>query len=248
VEDRNRTAPFPFCGNRFEFRAVGSSQNCSFPIAICNTMMASGMAAISSLIEGGMSHRDAVAKIFKDNREIVFTGNGYSAEWPVEAKKRGLPNDNTTPLAAAKFNSAAAKKVFEDMKIFSAEETDARAEVMFENYVTTLDIEIQTLISMIETGILPACAKDMSKYASMKDLAGEREATYKSIKAETEKLKSLNAKRPSDDLHKDATYLCDTVKPQMLAVRAAVDKAEGLIEASLYPYPTYEAMLYSHHS
>ena len=169
VEDRNRTAPFPFCGNRFEFRAVGSSQNCAFPIAICNTMMASGMAAISSLIEGGMSHRDAVAKIFKENREIVFTGNGYSAEWPVEAKKRGLPNDNTTPLACAKFNSPEAKKVFEDMKIFSAEEVDARAEVMFENYVTTLDIEISTLISMIETGILPACAKDMAKYAAMKD-------------------------------------------------------------------------------
>jgi len=247
VEDRNRTAPFPFCGNRFEFRAVGSSQNCAFPIAICNTMMASGMAAISSLIEGGMSHRDAVAKIFKENREIVFTGNGYSAEWPVEAKKRGLPNDNTTPLAAAKFNSPAAKKVFEDMKIFSAEEVDARAEVMFENYVTTLDIEISTLISMIETGILPACAKDMAKYAAMKDLAGDREATYKAIKVETDKLKAIAAKRPSD-LHKDATYINDTVKPQMLAVRAAVDKAEGLIEAGLYPYPTYEAMLYSHHS
>mmetsp|Transcript_51390 Transcript_51390/g.112114 ORF Transcript_51390/g.112114 Transcript_51390/m.112114 type:complete len:695 (-) Transcript_51390:484-2568(-) len=247
VEDRNRTAPFPFCGNRFEFRAVGSSQNCAFPIAICNTMMASGMAAISSLIEGGMSHRDAVAKIFKENREIVFTGNGYSAEWPVEAKKRGLPNDNTTPLACAKFNSPEAKKVFEDMKIFSAEEVDARAEVMFENYVTTLDIEISTLISMIETGILPACAKDMAKYAAMKDLAGEREATYKAIKVETDKLKAIAAKRPSD-LHKDATYINDTVKPQMLAVRAAVDKAEGLIEAGLYPYPTYEAMLYSHHS
>merc|ERR1719253_2080031 len=171
-----------------------------------------------------MSHRDAVAQIFKENREIVFTGNGYSAEWPVEAKKRGLPNDNTTPLACAKFNSAAAKKVFEDMKIFSAEEVDARAEVMFENYVTTLDIEINTLISMIETGILPACAKDMAKYAAMKDLAGDRDATYKAIKTETDKLKAI------------------------VAIRPAVDKAEGLIEAALYPYPTYEAMLYSHHS
>jgi len=165
----------------------------------------------------------------------------------VEAKKRGLPNDNTTPLACAKFNSPEAKKVFADMKIFSAEEVDARAEVMFENYVTTLDIEISTLISMIETGILPACAKDMAKYTAMKELAGDREATYKAIKVETDKLKAIAAKRPSD-LHKDATYINDTVKPQMLAVRAAVDKAEGLIEAGLYPYPTYEAMLYSHHS
>merc|ERR1711897_32386 len=120
VEDRNRTAPFPFCGNRFEFRAVGSSQNCSFPIAMCNTMMASGMAYLASLIEGGMSTRDAVAQVYKENRNVIFPGNGYSAEWPVEAKKRGLPNLNTTPLATATFNSQKAKTVFKDMNIFSA--------------------------------------------------------------------------------------------------------------------------------
>merc|ERR1712207_94755 len=82
VEDLNRTAPFPFCGNRFEFRAVGSSQNCSFPIAMVNTIMASGMAHLASLVEGGMSTRDAVAQIYKENRNLIFTGNGYSAEWP----------------------------------------------------------------------------------------------------------------------------------------------------------------------
>merc|ERR1711948_245190 len=191
VEDRNRTAPFPFCGNRFEFRAVGSSQNCSFPISICNTIMASGMAALSSLIEGGMSHRDAVAKLFKDNRHVIFTGNGYSAEWPVEAKKRGLSNLNTTPLAVATFNSANAKKLFADMGIFSAEECDARAEVMFENYATTLSVEVETLINMMETGILPACAKDMAKYTSMLALAGDRQATYTGIKTETDKLKQM---------------------------------------------------------
>merc|ERR1712039_720610 len=87
VEDRNRTAPFPFCGNRFEFRAVSSSQNCSFPIAICNTIMASGMAALSALIEGGSSHRDAVAQMFKENRDVIFTGNGYSEEWLAESAR-----------------------------------------------------------------------------------------------------------------------------------------------------------------
>merc|ERR1712060_290560 len=140
VEDRNRTAPFPFCGNRFEFRAVGSSQNCSFPIAMCNTIMASGMSALSDLIEGGMSHRDAVAKMFKDNRHVIFTGNGYSSEWPVEAAKRGLPNLNTTPLAVAALNTEKAKKLFSSMGIFSAEECDAKAEVMFETYNTTLSV------------------------------------------------------------------------------------------------------------
>merc|ERR1719367_356978 len=125
VEDRNRTAPFPFCGNRFEFRAVGSSQNCSFPIAIVNTVMAAGMAHLASLIEGGMSTRDAVAQLYKENRNVIFTGNGYSAEWPEEAKRRGLPNLVTTPMAVATFNNAESKKVFTEMGVFSEEECDA---------------------------------------------------------------------------------------------------------------------------
>merc|ERR1719382_1639541 len=87
VEDRNRTAPFPFCGNRYEFRAVGSSQNCSFPITICNTIMAAGMSALAEKIEGGMNARDAVAEMYKTNRNVIFTGNGYSAGWPAEAAK-----------------------------------------------------------------------------------------------------------------------------------------------------------------
>merc|ERR1712066_1204523 len=145
VEDRNRTAPFPFCGNRFEFRAVGSSQNCSFPITIANTVMAAGMKALADLIEGGKSHRDAVAQMFTQNRDVIFTGNGYSAEWPVEAAKRGLPNLTTTPMAVATFNNAESKKVFTEMGVFSEEECDARQEVMYENYATTLTVEVTTM-------------------------------------------------------------------------------------------------------
>eukprot|EP00928_Gymnodinium_smaydae_P056001 TRINITY_DN3944_c0_g2_i1.p1 TRINITY_DN3944_c0_g2~~TRINITY_DN3944_c0_g2_i1.p1 ORF type:complete len:267 (+),score=74.09 TRINITY_DN3944_c0_g2_i1:40-801(+) len=247
VEDRNRTAPFPFCGNRFEFRAVGSSQNCSFPIAVCNTIMADGMAQLSSLIEGGMSCRDAVAKMFKENRNVIFTGNGYSSEWPAEAKKRGLPNLHNTPLAVATFNSDKAKKLFADMGIFTAEECDAKREVMLENYCTTLSVEVNTLTQMLDTGILPACAKDMEKYAKSPKLGGEREALYSSIKVESDKLRSMFEKKPHD-LLQEATYLNDTIKPQMLAVRKLVDKAEGLLEKGLYPYPTYEELLYTHHA
>lgn len=247
IEDRNRTAPFPFCGNRFEFRAVGSSQNCSFPIAIINTVMASGMAKIAGLIEGGATHRDAVAQVYKESRGVIFTGNCYSAEWPEDAKKRGLPNDNTTPAAIAKFATDANKKVMGDMKVFSAEECEARQEVMYENYSTCLISEVHTLVHMVETGILPACAKDMASYGSMKSLAGVREETYNSIKTETVKLQQLFDQKPHD-LAKEAEYLCNTVKPQMSVVRGLVDKAEGLLEKGLYPYPTYEEILYSHHS
>jgi len=247
VEDRNRTAPFPFCGNRFEFRAVGSSQNCSFPITICNAIMASGMSALSGLIEKGMSHRDAVAKLFKDARNVIFTGNGYSAEWPMEAKKRGLPNLHNTPLAIGQFNAPKAKALFSAMKIFGPEEGDARAEVMYEAYNTTLATEVLTMVDMVETAILPACAKDMAKYQAMPALAGERNATYTGIKTATDKLKQVFDKRPHD-LRAEATYLCDTVKPQMQALRDLVDKAEGLLEVGLYPFPTYEELVYSHHS
>mmetsp|Transcript_34006 Transcript_34006/g.76321 ORF Transcript_34006/g.76321 Transcript_34006/m.76321 type:complete len:728 (+) Transcript_34006:59-2242(+) len=247
VEDRNRTAPFPFCGNRFEFRAVGSSQNCCFPIMVCNAIMSAGMAHLSGLIEGGMSHRDAVAKVFKENKHVIFTGNGYSAEWPVEAGKRGLPNLNTTPKAIATWSSEKNTQLLETLKIYTKEETEARQEVMYENYISCMCCEVETMINMVETGYLPACAKDLEKYKGFDKLAGNRKAVYDAIVDDLEKLKSVIAAKPHTSLAAEATYLCDTVKPQMVALRGKVDKAESVMEASLYPYPTYEAMIYSHH-
>jgi len=245
VEDRNRTASFPFCGNRFEFRAVGGSQNCAMPVSICNTIMASGMAYMASLIESGKSLRDAVAQVYKENREIIFTGNGYSAEWPIEAEKRGLKNLRTTPEAAKEFNSDRAKAVFKDMGIFEPAEVDARAELMFESYNTILGIEAKTLVRMVETGIIPACAKDLATYKEADFLAGDRPAVYKSIKVETDKLRDLLAELPSDG-EQEAVYFCNTVKPQMETLRSFVDQAEGLMQAELYPYPTYEDLVYGH--
>merc|ERR1711877_5524 len=105
--------------------------------------------------EGGMSTRDAVAQMYKENRNVIFTGNGYSAEWPEEAKKRGLPNLTTTPMAVATSNNEESKKVFTEMGVYSEEECDARQEVMYENYATTLTVEVTTMVQMVETGILP---------------------------------------------------------------------------------------------
>jgi len=101
---------------------------------------------------------------------------------------------------------------------------------------------------MVETGILPACAQDMAVYASMPSLAGDRSKTYEAIMAETKKLKDCSAAKPHDDLAKEAEYLCNKVKPQMAKLREVVDKAEGLLQKCLYPYPTYEDIIYSHHS
>merc|ERR1712039_650555 len=198
VEDRNRTAPFPFCGNRYEFRAVGSSQNCSFPVMICNTIMAAGMSALSEKIEGGMSARDAVAYLYKTNREVIFTGNGYSAEWPVEAEKRGLSNLNTTPKAIKTWAQEKNKATFEELGIFSREETEARAEVMYEAYNTTLSVEANTMVEMVRTGILPACAKDLPIYKDAPAMAGGRAKIYESISTENDKLVALLKAVPHD--------------------------------------------------
>jgi glutamine synthetase len=248
VEDRNRTAPFPFCGNRFEFRAVGSSQNCAFPIMACNTIMASGMAALSDLLETGLPLRDAVANLYANNKRVIFVGDGYSEEWRVEAEKRGLQNLKTTPEAVVKFNSPKVKTLFKEMGIFDENEVEARTEVMIENYITTLLTEVETLLNMIETGIIPACTKDLAKYSgSMKQLAGNRESIYTGILSETQKLREMCKQKPDDALS-EAKYLCEVVKTQMSVIRSLVDEAEGLIETDLYPFPTYEQLLFSHHA
>eukprot|EP00933_Yihiella_yeosuensis_P075688 TRINITY_DN85142_c0_g1_i1.p1 TRINITY_DN85142_c0_g1~~TRINITY_DN85142_c0_g1_i1.p1 ORF type:complete len:798 (+),score=199.79 TRINITY_DN85142_c0_g1_i1:74-2467(+) len=247
AEDRNRTAPFPHCGNRFEFRAVGSSQNCAMPVATCNTIFASGMSHMASMIEGGMSLRDAVAIMYRDNREVIFTGNGYSKEWPAEAARRGLPNLNTTPLAAKTFNSYKSKAVWKDMGIFEPEEVDARAELMFEAYNTCVSTEADTMTKMIDTGILPACAKDLGLYKDAPFLAGERPDLYGAIKNENDRLKDMMNSVPHE-IEAESFYFCEAIKPQMAALRELVDKAEGLMQADIYPYPTYEALVYSHHT
>jgi glutamine synthetase len=247
VEDRNRTAPFPFCGNRYEFRAVGSSQNCSFPVMICNTIMAAGMAKLAGEIESGKPARDAVAEMYKANRNVIFTGNGYGADWPQEAEKRGLSNLNTTPKAIKEWATSKNMEVFKQLEIFQDDETKAREEVMYEAYNTTLSVECRTMIQMVETGILPACAKDLAAFGTHATaLAGTRATTYESIKKEADALKAMLDALPSD-LAEEAEYLCDKVKPKMEGLRKLVDEAEGLMAAELYPYPTYEAMLYHHH-
>merc|ERR1712137_1237956 len=237
VEDRNRAAPFPFCGNRYEFRAPGSSQNCSFPVMICNTVMAAGMAELSKKIEGGMKARDAMGEMYKANRNVIFTGNGYDAKWPEEAEKRGLSNLNTTPKAIKTWNQEKNKAIFNELGIFSSEEVEARAEVMYEAYNTTLAVEARTMLEMVQTGILPACASDLAIYKDLAALAGPQQQIYTSISQESDKLKVLLDNVPHD-MVKEAEYLCETVKPQMNTLRNLVDQAEGLIQASLYPYPT----------
>jgi len=164
----------------------------------------------------------------------------------VEAKKRGLPNLKTAPEAAKAFNSEKTKAVFKEMGIFEPEEVDARQELMYENYSICVSTEALTLIQMVDSGIVPACAKDLSIYKDAPKLAGDRPKVYERITEENKKLKAVLDKVPSDDSEKEAFYYCETVKPQMETLRSVIDKAEELMAADVYPFPTYEQLLYSH--
>lgn len=247
IEDRNRTSPFPFCGNRFEFRAPGSSQNCSLPVTVCNTVFASGMAHLSGLLESGYNLRDAVAKVYRENRTVIFTGDGYAKDWPREASKRGLPELKTTPDAASTFHSYKSKALFQDMGIFQPDEVDARAELMFESYAATIAIEASTLLRMTQTAIIPACVKDLAIYKDSMDYAGDRPSLYRTINSEAERLRRMLASVPGGgDVEEEAAYYCNVVKPQLEALRTHIDEAEALMQEDLYPYPKYEELVYSH--
>jgi len=245
-EDRNRTAPMPFCGNRFEFRAVGSSQNIAFPLAVVNTAVADGCAAISDKIEAGKSPRDAVADVLKENWRSVFNGNGYGDEWPVEAEKRGLLNLRNTPEALAHFASEKNQTLFERYGVFTKEETIARSETLHEQYVSQVHMEADCMLEMMDTGIIPACADDLSKFEGT-TLGGDRATLYGDMSKETEGLRSLVDAIP-DDPEDAAGYIADKVIPQMNSVRALADLAEKKCARELWPFPTYGEVIFSHMS
>jgi len=215
-------------------------------MTVCNTLMAAGMAKVASLIEGGATQKEAVVETLQASRQVIFTGNGYGEEWPVEAKKRGLPNLKTTPEATAAFASEKNVAVFEAMGVYAPDETHARAEVLYENYTNTITVEIETMVSMTKTGFLPACAKDLALYASAPSLAGDKAEAYGKIKTACADLEETFAAKP-EELAAEAAYLCDVCKPKMDTLRAAVDATEAEMDAALYPYPTYEALVYGHH-
>jgi len=247
-EDRNRTAPVPFCGNRFEFRAVGSSQNIGFPLAVLNTAVAEGLSKLSSMIEGGKTPRDAVALMLSDNFDAVFNGDGYSEEWQVEAARRGLPNYKVGVEAVDHLTDAKNVELFEKMKVMSERELVARKSVLFKAYANILTIEAQTMVKMMDTGVIPACAKDLKSYQGT-DLGGDRATLYSNLAKATESLRTLLDEAKSvDDDRASAFYCLEKLKPQMQAVRVLHDKVEGKMEAALYPYPNYQDMLFSHHS
>jgi glutamine synthetase len=247
MEDRNRTAPVPFCGNRMEFRAVGSNQNISPLLTAANVATAEGLSVISDLVEGGLSVRDATAQVLSDAMPALFNGDGYGAEWHHEAEHvRMLPNLPTTVDSMAAFDCDANRELFAKHSVMSPAEIESFINITHDKYAMDAQIEAGIMVNMINQAILPAAAADLKAYDGT-NLAGDRAEAYGDLAEKTAALSAVHDAWPDDDEITAATYGANVAKPAMDACRAAHDRAELLIDSERYPYPNYEECLYAHH-
>ena len=260
--DRNRTSPFAFTGNRFEFRMPGSSQSISGINIIINTIVAECLRQFADELEGtdDIAH-DAMKlsiKVFKKHKRIIFNGNGYSDEWVKEAEKRGLPNLKTTPDAIPYFAEAKSVTLFERHGVFTKEETVTRAEILLEDYYKALNIEVRTMLQMANQEILPACLEYSQflvngitakqnlgiKVPKEKALATKISKLTESLIANIAALQTVSDKVPAGDALKLARYYRDKAIPAMAKLRAVADELETLVSEEYWPFPTYTDLLY----
>lgn len=267
--DRNRTSPFAFTGNRFEFRAVGSSQSVSGPLIALNTMMADSLSWIADQLESKLGDRKAgpeevgqlIQPILKDVMDkhgaAVFGGNGYSDEWHKEAvEQRGLLNIPTTADALPYLKDPTIKKLFESTGVLSNTELESRFEVYAEQYIMSIDVEAKLVTDMAKTLIYPAVMRHLSESASA--IANLSEIGISVDKAPLEKvaalaktmldganeLESAIAKHDFGSTEEHMSYCAGTIRDMMNKVREAADTLEGEIADDLWPLPTYEEMLF----
>jgi glutamine synthetase len=254
--DRNRTSPFAFTGNKFEFRALGSSMSLAFPNTVLNTIAAEAIDALAedleNAINGGASLEDAVAQVVKAtyeaNKQILFMGDNYSDEWHAEAEARGLLNLRTTPDALPWIVEDQTVAVFGNYNVLSERELESRYEVFLEQYVTKLNIEAETAASIARTMILPAAVRHLNelKRTDLDGLVREVSPIVEELVGAIQALEKANREHPDDEVGilKHAEYMRDTVIPAMLDCRAVADGLERLVADDLWPLPKYEEMLF----
>ena len=268
--DRNRTSPFAFTGNKFEFRAVGSAANCASAMTVLNTIMGETLSQfkvdVDSLIDGGEKKEVAIMQIIQkyivESKSILFEGDGYSPEWEKEAEKRGLPNVKTTPLALDAFVTAKAKKLFAHHNIYTHSELEARHEIMLENYVKKVQIEARVIGDLASTYILPAAIKyqnvliqniqglknigiDESGYANQKHIATNISEHISNISSSVESMiQARKSANKIENTREKAIAYCDTVKSNFNKIRYHVDKLELLVDDEFWELPKYREMLF----
>lgn len=268
--DRNRTSPFAFTGNKFEFRAVGSQANCASPMIVMNTIMADTLKQfkvdVDELIEGGDKKEIAIMQVLRryisESKAIRFEGDNYSKEWEEEAAKRGLSNLKTTPEALNAYESEAAKKLFIENNIYTERELSARVEIMQEDYVKKIQIEARMMGYIATNHIVPAAVNYMNTLiANVKGLKeiGVVESNYAAqlniINAMSVHIQNINTNveamiaarklaNKEEDMHKRAKMYCDHVKSCFGTIRYHIDKLELMVDDKLWPLPKYREMLF----
>jgi glutamine synthetase len=262
--DRNRTSPFAFTGNKFEFRALGSSQSPSLPNTVLNTIVAEAIDELADELEAmlkggppaGDPLRDAVLedalrpilqRSYASNKQIVFGGDNYDEEWHAEAERRGLLNLRATPDALPYLISDETVGLFESHKVLSRRELESRHEVFLEQYVTKLNIESETQASIARTMLLPAAARHLALLleAQLGELAGETSDLIAEFTEAIKRLESANlADNQPEELEEHAKFMRDSVIPAMAEVRDAADRLEKVVADDLWPLPKYSEILF----
>ncbi len=252
--DRNRTSPFAFTGNKFEFRALGSSMSLSMPNTVLNTIVAEAIEDLTrelkAKLDSGTELNEAVLAIVKDvysaNKQVCFDGDGYSEEWHAEAAQRGLVNLPATPDALPWFTNDQTVGAFEKYSVLSRRELEAREEVLYEQYVIKLNIEGETTAQIARTMILPAAVRHLGelKAAGNEQMVSESDELLKELWFAIEKLESANEIHEDDTIEQEAKYMYETVIPAMAGVREVADKLEKVVADDLWPLPKYWEMLF----
>jgi glutamine synthetase len=252
--DRNRTSPFAFTGNKFEFRALGSSMSLSLPNTVLNTIVAESVddlaGQLKSKLDGGTPLTEAVLAIAKDvygaNKRIVFNGDGYSEDWHTEAQARGLTNLPSTPDALPWLTNPQTIAAFARYNVLSQRELAAREEVLTEQYVIKLNIEGETTAQIARTQILPAVVRHLAELRAggNETLIGETTELLEELVFAIQKLESANEVHEDDTIEQEARYMRETIIPAMDAVREVADKLEKIVADDLWPLPKYWEMLF----
>ena len=264
--DRNRTSPFAFTGNKFEFRAVSAGQSIAFPNIALNVAMTEALDHVATELEAAVhakksleaAVRELLPKLIKENKRIIFNGNNYSAEWEKEAAKRGLLNHRTSVDAYPELMKPDVVKTFEKYKVLNERELRARFDVALEQYNKTVNIEAQLMVLMANRYILPAAYRYQTQVAqsvsAVKAAGGSAKEAKKSLdtlvsltegcKTTVDKLQHLLEHEGNGDAGKHAKYFRDKVIPNMVALREFGDSLESLVPHDVWPLPTYREMLF----
>jgi glutamine synthetase len=262
--DRNRTSPFAFTGNRFEFRAPGSGQTVAVPMIVLNTIMADSFDYMATVLEKAVADGEdfdkAVQKllteVITEHGDVVYNGDGYSEKWQIEAAERGLPNLKTTLDAIPELIKPASIELFEKYGVFSERELHSRYEVRLEQYALTVGVEAKLAKEIGATVILPAALRyqtELAQNVAALKAAGVAASTaaleavstpIADLEAGLAKLTVALSDHSAESVLDEAKHAQEELLPAMAAIRAAADTLEGIVADDLWPLPTYQEMLY----